>query len=78
MQYYFTVLSDLYLLKKIVMHSFTAFDYNEKLSLKFSNSLMLGLFKALNDNRIVFYQMWQLSKIYFKLIETGYRACKTE
>lgn len=43
------------------MHSITAFIYNEKLSLKSSNSLTLGLFKAFNDNRIVVYQISQLS-----------------
>lgn len=49
----------LHLLKN-AMHSIIAFIYNEKLSLKSSNSLTLGLFKAFNDNRI-FYQISQLS-----------------
>lgn len=55
------------------MHSPTAFIYNEKLSLKSSNSLTLGLFKAFNDNRIFFikYHNCQLN-FYFMLIEIGY------
>lgn len=56
------------------MHSITAFIYNEKLSLKSSNSLTLGLFKAFNDNRIVFfYQISQCQLDFqFMLIEIGY------